>query len=295
MSSESIARKSDGDSQRLATLLDICDITIDNQPYTTNYKFVLSGNHLDVFKYEDALWKNLKKIKDDPLSRTTSEILEAIAGVNKGIDVDDPVKIKANEKRKVSRARTNIMRLIQTNFVDVGKLITLTFKKTDKFDIKSLTDCNKRLPHFRSKLRKLFPDYRYISVPEFQKRGAVHYHMVMDLPYVPIEDLRKCWPYGFVKINKIFNTSKVAWYLSKYLSKNVNDSRFNGHRCYSRSNNIQKPKVFYGNHLEKALKYLSKLGIDPIYQKKLRSEWYGKITCESYNLCKEPVQESKDE
>jgi hypothetical protein len=45
---------------------------------------------------------------------------------------------------------------------------------------------------------------KYVSVVEFQKRGAVHYHAVFfNLPFIVNDELAAIWSHGFIKINAI--------------------------------------------------------------------------------------------
>lgn len=38
---------------------------------------------------------------------------------------------------------------------------------------------------------------------EFQKRGAIHYHLLCNLPFVSSKELAEIWTHGFIKIKKI--------------------------------------------------------------------------------------------
>jgi len=58
-----------------------------------------------------------------------------------------------------------------------------------------------------------------LAVIQFQDRGAIHYHMMSDLPYIPKAKLSKIWGNGFIKINDITNVDNVGAYLIGYMNK----------------------------------------------------------------------------
>ncbi|ARM72089.1 hypothetical protein LMxysn_0454 [Listeria monocytogenes] len=52
----------------------------------------------------------------------------------------------------------------------------------------------------------MYKEYKfdYIAVPEMQKRGAYHFHILLfGLPYIHTSKYAKIWKNGFVKINKV--------------------------------------------------------------------------------------------
>lgn len=284
-----------GASPNPSSLLDFSTISRDGRPYRSNYKLVISGKIVEVYKFEYSL--KLNQPKPEPRELTYTEIMDALLGIEEvktkpspETDLIDKVLARVREQRRVSRAKNTMRRLIQTNFDASGKFLTLTFKNTHAFDITSLAECNKRRTYFYHNLRAQYPDCKFVAVPEYQKRGAVHYHLILNLPYIPIEEIRKMWPYGFVKINKIHNPSKVGWYVAKYLAKNVADPRFKHHRCYSSSLNLDKPTVLYGNELEEELEKLHSAGYKPNYQTTYYTKWCGRTTYSSYNLYQQPAQ-----
>lgn len=61
---------------------------------------------------------------------------------------------------------------------------------------------------------------KYLTVPEFQKRGAVHYHVVLfNLPYIKNKVLAKVGDNGFVKLNVIEDVANIGAYVCKYMTK----------------------------------------------------------------------------
>jgi hypothetical protein len=85
---------------------------------------------------------------------------------------------------------------------------------------------------------------RYLAVPEFQKRGAVHYHVVLfNLPHlknVQVE-LKEIWGKGMIFISKVRGTNGLTKYLSKYITKAIADDRLRGRKRYFASLGLLRP------------------------------------------------------
>ncbi len=171
----------------------------------------------------------------------------------KPVQSNKPSKEKKSEQREkeyryrtAKRAMDTIRRLAMGNFKsDEIKHLTLTFKDGLEFDIKDISVCNKEFSKFLKKLRRKYGDLKYIKVAEFQdknNRGAVHYHVMINLPYVDAQILDEIWGNGFITIRK---REDIAKYLFKYLLKNAGDKRFKGKRSWSHSKNLTSPKVYY--------------------------------------------------
>jgi len=155
-----------------------------------------------------------------------------------------PRKRRSDAIRACKRA---FIRLVQSNLVQ-GKppaLVTLTMR-----DIVSIDDAYVAFTKFGTKIRKWNSGVSYIAVPEFQKRGAVHFHVLMfDLPDGIIESERhtrfiaELWRWGFVDAVKTDGHQALSGYLAKYMSKAMHDKRLIGKRAYSASRNVARPHV----------------------------------------------------
>lgn len=100
------------------------------------------------------------------------------------------------ETKRIHYANTNqkrrdtIRRLACCNFNNqYDKFLTLTFSD-NKTDVK---ECNVLFKAFIRKLRRFKDDLKYLAVIEFQNRGAVHYHVLLNIPYIPQEELQDLW------------------------------------------------------------------------------------------------------
>ena len=70
-------------------------------------------------------------------------------------------------------------------------------------------------------LRKVGHSYFSYAVGlEFQKRGVLHFHMIVD-QYVPFEEVHRYWNkyHGFVWIEPILDKAKTVNYVTKYVFK----------------------------------------------------------------------------
>lgn len=98
-----------------------------------------------------------------------------------------------------------------------------------------------------------------INILEFQKRGAVQYHLAVNM-FIAQHELSDIWGQGFVWIErKITTQQQLANYISKYLTKNANDDRLKGYHSYLYSQGLKvehkdqyfKSKQDMLEHLEK--------------------------------------------
>jgi len=106
--------------------------------------------------------------------------------------------------------------------------ITLTYEKQELWDAKQISELiAKYKKHFCSGGKKALmkaEDFRYLWVAELQKRGVIHYHLVLWLPrFMPLKGLKPdvlgWWKTGFSNVVAV--KKSVFAYLQKYLSKGV--------------------------------------------------------------------------
>ena len=87
--------------------------------------------------------------------------------------------------------------------------VTLTYAKTEKEGYRDVQLMLKRL-------RKKY-EFRYLCVAELQKRGVIHYHLVVH-GELTRREVESEWKYGFSNA-KLVKDEKIAKYISKYVSK----------------------------------------------------------------------------
>ena len=187
-------------------------------------KIVVSGNVVELYEYE------LPVVKSDRSPR--------IGRAGQTATTEETKRL--NREKVAARARQKVRRYANANFSNKSKFITLTFAE----NITELKAANREFVKFRKRLaRFLHIDLEYIATPEFQKRGAVHFHMLMNCPYIENETLARLWGNGFVRINRIDNVDNIGAYITKYMTKGGFDERLIGQKSYFMSHNLKAPEV----------------------------------------------------
>lgn len=194
-----------------------------------------------------------------------------------------------NEKNYQDRQRvrkTNVRQLVTCNFSEHSKFITLTFRK----NLMNVKQANYEFKKFIGRLtyfneKKAF---KYLAVIEFQQRGAVHYHMIADLDFIPVGMLQTLWGQGFVKINDISHVDNVGAYVVKYMNKDTSDPRLQGLKAYNCSRGLTRPTELKSWEMSdyQAVKELSAELQEkaPVYFAQYTSDQSGKILYQQYNL-----------
>lgn len=161
-----------------------------------------------------------------------------------------PLKISNSGEKKIqieksdyslNRARQSIYRMVEANKGIKNSFFTLTFRE----NITDLKFANREFSKFVMRLRFFYPALKYLAVPEFQKRGAVHFHMVLfDSPYLHWKKLTNLWGLGMIDIQKSKNILVLGAYVAKYLKKNMTDLRLLGQKSYFTSRNLIRPLLY---------------------------------------------------
>ena len=142
------------------------------------------------------------------------------------------------------RRRNTIRQLICTNFDSGSKFVTLTFDNDREHDLKNVQECNHYFKRFIQRMKRRYPEFKYCAVIEFQDlnaRGAVHYHMICNLPFIKKSELADIWGGGFIKINRIDKVDNVGAYVIKYMTADMDDQRLCGENAYLHSHGLEKP------------------------------------------------------
>lgn len=227
------------------TILDSSLITQyrSNHP-SKNYtiKVIQCGDYIQVYKYFNSRLKNdtlyekdiIKKIDTDNLTKKSKPLLHSI------------------ELKNIIRSKLQCQRIAKANIKEWSSFITLTFAD----NVKDIKEANKQFNIWRTNISKIKTDFKYLAVPEFQKRGAVHYHILSNISLEDTNIITKqkdndnyydvrFWTYGFSAFDDVRgDIKKIIGYLSKYMTKDV-DERLYGHRRYLCSQNLIKPSLSY--------------------------------------------------
>lgn len=161
-------------------------------------------------------------------------------------------KDKSIDFKNIMRSKLSCQRLAKCNADEWKTFITLTFSE----NITNIEDTNAKLHSFFVQIRRVFKDFKYLCIPEFQKRGAVHYHLLTN---IDVDNTKlifkqennkkflhiKFWLHGFTKVDIVkSDIKKIVGYISKYMTKEIDDKLF-GKRRYLYSQNLCKPETIY--------------------------------------------------
>lgn len=206
-------------------------------------KYVISGSVIERYTYEKNQFVGFE-------------------GKNKNGKKTNGLKSEENRAVSLGRARKTVIRAINSNPC-LNKFLTLTFEEnvTDlNYSNNELKKWIKRVNYQVFKTKK--SEMKYVAVIEFQKRGAVHYHILCNLPYTDVKSLADSWGHGFIKLNKIKGDKKrfgsdecdnVGAYVCKYMTKDNDDGRLKERKSYLMSQNLDKPQEIYVGTNEKDL------------------------------------------
>lgn len=247
-------------------------------------KYVVTGDIIEVYEYEKTKFGLGYKCQFLPCD-LTSNLLE---NIDFEVDFENQLCKIDNFMRMQQIRRNNVRRLVTMNFNGLyDKFITLTFKE----NITDFEIANYEFHKFIMRLNKSYmknSKLKYLAVIEFQDRGAIHYHMICNLPYVNCEELQKCWGNGFIYINAIKHVDNIGAYVVKYMNKDTQDTRLMGHKCYNCSKGLKRPfelsitNIHY-NKIEN--KIINKIkDIKPCYESKYLTDKLGECTYKQYNL-----------
>jgi len=193
-------------------------------------KIIKYGNKMEVYEYE------------------LSPSFDLRAPRKKRVQQNEFVKFNKREDN-VKQAKINFRRLVEANFQSENPiLLTLTHKE----NMDDISIGYKNLRMFIQALRYRYGKiFKYIAVPEFQSRGAIHFHTLFwNLPshITPEQErkdriLQKIWGHGFIDLVETDGHEKLSGYLAKYLGKTFVDMRLKNQKAYVASRNIKRPEV----------------------------------------------------
>ncbi len=220
----------------------------------------------------------------------------------------EPLKVRIHAPRKRSdvfgaRRRDNIRRTRQicvrrvfSALEEYGSplLVTLTFKG----DASDASFANDSLRFFQLRLRNTFPLAQSLFIPELSPHGRIHFHGLLFNVPLSLGDTRegrrivshgdertqrtlaKLWGEGYVDATKTDGSTRLAYYISKYINKGGGETIFNAMRMLRISHGFPKELIIRGKLAEKiAEKYATK---KPINEWTHKNIFLGNITKKTY-------------
>ena len=204
--------------------------------FAYNTKIIETPTTKEVYIYENPIFIHSKEKAD--LTDTSNRKKFDEMSAHKQYD-----SLKRKQKH-YEQARWDIARIVDCNFDNRTKFVTLTFKE----NIQEILITNREFKYFIQRLNySLYHTktqlLKYIATWEKQKRGAIHYHVIFfDFPFVAKEKLQDLWTYGFIKINRIDVDSMEnrGRYLSKYFGKDL-ELKEHKKKAFFKSQNLKMP------------------------------------------------------
>lgn len=160
-------------------------------------------------------------------------------------------EIQQEKMREIWKIKTKIRDYVLSN--DFDCFWTFTFE-TDRYNYELAFE---KMSKWLELMRKKYGKFRYIIIPELHKDGAIHFHGVTGgfkgvLTYSGIKHQKakvfNCsdWKNGFTTITKMRNKEKCASYVTKYFTKEMQNSIVGkGKKKYWLSKGLEKPVVSY--------------------------------------------------
>lgn len=234
-------------------------------------KLVECGDYIQLYLYGK---KKVKNIDDDNNDLNLKAVL--LNSKNSKGSKDNSNSLKEIEFRNIIRSKLECQRMAKSNIGSWKTFITLTFKE----NITEVNDAMYQFKKFVIKVRRIKKDFMYLCITEFQKRGAVHFHILTNID-IDDESLMyrqednknfvhiKYWNDGFTSVEPLNgNPKKIIGYISKYMTKDIDNRLFNKHR-YFYSRNLNKPKESFidlDNNRERDYYIKKTQGKELIYQ-----------------------------
>ncbi|MGE7132978.1 rolling circle replication-associated protein [Lysinibacillus xylanilyticus] len=253
-------------------------------------------------KTEAALKEEIRKIEMDTVLSVVEKMVKITVLKENWNAENEKKKTEAKEPkgRKLSMKETEeFSDLMDVNFKLGDKYVTLTYAKEDV----SLDEAGRDFDNWIKRMREKYADFKYLGVRSFQKeRGTVHFHVLMTLPDIPIEELRSgtfqsMWGLGNVDVKKIYQLSMTGKYadLKNYLLGNLQefkeDERSFGKRLLLKSKNLEKPHVIKRTNRE-IIEILNGLGSDlkMVDGYKFKHEYLNYIASKTYRRLPKKVE-----
>jgi len=222
-------------------------------------KVIVSHQVLELFRYEKRPRGGRKARKSAHVGDSSVSHLSNDRQNPAQPEKSPKVRTEANARS----ARISFRRLVQANLARPGNPVLASFTyRENQGDIgRGRKDWNAFAKRAASRFGESFA---YIVVPEYQKRGALHFHALLwGVPPGDVAGERHArlvatlWGKGFCDLTPTDGSPRLATYLSKYMTKTFLSPAFAGKKAYIASRNVLRPIVdrdtllqpyFYGKH-----------------------------------------------
>lgn len=252
------------------------------KPKISHKRLVISGPSIELYEYEyPYIWNTVGR----PPSQSD------------GIP-------KPRREDNLSHTRALIRRLVDSNYLVYGYqpvFLTFTYEKNETSVERAQADFDRFVRRLN---RAHATKYKYLSVLEFQERGAVHFHCIFFNMELAVELNEACgpwrcdaykmgycahgdfrgvailWTHGFVDIERVRSARRVGPYVCKYLNKATSDPRMIGKKAYTVSLGLKRPREIRDD--VRIDRYLEASTLNIIHQVEYESEHYKTIKYTQY-------------
>lgn len=147
-------------------------------------------------------------------------------------------------KQNQWKKERDIRWLLKENFGEHDYWITLTYRAGERPI--SLEEAKLQIQKFLRQMRDWYKKQgtpmKYIVITEYGSRGGVHHHIVVNrIPGADIEMVKK-WPYGNPQFTLLYLQGDFRK-LANYIAKQPAEDNAIKKKWYSRSRNLQKPRM----------------------------------------------------
>jgi len=261
-----------GCSSSSLDLINTPQLTAPNNFKYFHYKYVISGDHLETYKYQGP--------KRDMQSRKLSRPKR-----NKQTDKD--------KNRHTRRSRTEVRRIVNTNcgrFHGIDKFLTLTYARAEE----DLDTAHRDFDRFMKRFKRAYGNFQYLAVPalqwsRFEKYGVKvwHFHIALfGVPYLDKDKLAAMWGQGFVDIRRIQDYENPGQYIGRYLQQDFDSPDLEGRRKYYTSQGLQRPVKGETNNIETLLTEHHLTDHSLTFRSNYENEYVGKVQYSHYDLRK---------
>lgn len=266
-------------------------------------------NPHEIIKEKEDLFE--LHLKDTKLLSLDPEVREQkVKELRQQLKLDIKNRGDRKEERRAQTlrdARNKVRRYALANFDSSDTFITLTYAE----NFQDVKQADKDFKAFIRKFKRVMKqkDFKYLAVREFQKRGAIHYHILTSwkideylavneeyIKQLEVEIARDIWGHGFVDVkplcranskHKKYNgkpVDNVGAYLSKYMSKEYDDARLKGCKAYLNSKGLEQPKVYTEEEAQIIIECYGLETKKETFANNYNSEYLGNINYKEYNM-----------
>lgn len=261
-------------------------------------KIITYGNIIETFTYA-------RDLNIPPKTHRRNTRHAGIPGTSDDAgSIDRSADFEGKRKDNANRASMVFRQLVLANLTgtEYPLLLTATYRDNQTDLRLGYRDFGAFIQAMRHRFGK---EWRYIAVPEFQKRGAVHFHaLIWGLPQHILEEERSTrlvaglWKHGFIYLKITDGNEKLSSYLTKYMAKSFVDKRLMNQKAYVCSRNLKRPQVV--GHISKFSidTYLEEYGATtPEMENTYDTRWLGQAQHRIYKISTEnpPKQKLSDE